>query len=251
MSRMIRLQYYASRSIVEFYRRNPLPSDTWTDDETQRRARLNVRIQPPAMGVFFRLLTTNRGLFTFEEYSRFAVLERMRSSDGSTKTVMARLKRNFFPSAIDSLHVFAMLVETGEFEAAWLDVLEDVTGATDISVQKGDGSVVPIALSIKTRWSIECARKKARSSCRASQRPGTVNVYLTLNRGRIGNKRWYQAEDLEKAGLIVNGGLLAGLNGELDRVSKEMEPWRHRPVGPVQLSLFGPDGHGGRSDALG
>jgi len=112
------------------------------------------------------------------------------------KGISHRLFRNFYPSAIDSLHVWAMLVETGRFDRCVVSTKDDVVGKTDISVWAIDADTpIQVALHVDNEYTRRWTAYKR--SARGDVPTGLVDVMLTLDRPRRpGNKRWYTVEDL-------------------------------------------------------
>jgi hypothetical protein len=152
------------------------------------------------MALFFQLLAERGELFNQSEYVDYVVqawgawLDML--SPEQRKGVIARLRCNFYVSAIDSLHVWAMLVETGLFQKCILDTAQDAVGKTDISViPKGSNQVIPVALRVDSPASRLAYEHKARY--RGVARNAIV-LPLTLDRPKSpGNKRWYNMGDLK------------------------------------------------------
>lgn len=115
----------------------------------------------------------------------------------------SRLYRNFYPSAIDSLHVWAMLVETGCFACCALDVMKDAVDKTDLTVWTLDRQCVKICLYVDSPNCKWWTRYKRSIRGKAA---GAIDLILKMERPKgVGNKRWYTLEDLlpvfEAAGL--------------------------------------------------
>ena len=194
MAKHIVLSYFSSDVIKEFCANNPID---WADREVANTFG-NLLTPTSAMAVFFDLLTQYGNLFTQSEYVRGAwvtwgdwksELER----DAIVK-IEARLYRNFYPSAIDSLHVWALLVESGQFARCILDTAQDAYSKTDLTVWTCEGNLAKIALSAGNKYSQQWARYKRRVRGGASD---AINILLPMNRRKFpGNKRWYRLEDL-------------------------------------------------------
>jgi hypothetical protein len=152
----------------------------------------------PAVGEFLALLGSRHGqLFTQDEFVAhcravwadwWATL-----SPGQQQGVRAKLRRNFYPSMIDSLHVWALLHETGCFDCCLVDSIADAVGRTDLTLRRGEWSV-RVALVVDSRAARHTRAYK--HIYRRPEPPGTVVIPLPLSRPREpGNKRWYCLED--------------------------------------------------------
>jgi len=195
--RDIHLAYFASSYIVQFIVEHPV---LWPDRVLANT--LGNRLTPsPAMGVFFDLLTFSNCLFTQKEYSDYAWSVwadwHRELSEGERFGVEARLWRNFYPSAIDSLHVWSLLVESGNFSQCVLSTASDAIGKTDLTVWTKQGKEIKIALRIGGDYS------QGWSDYKRQRRNGyegviAIDLILPMERPRSpGNKRWYQPGDLE------------------------------------------------------
>lgn len=194
MSKHVALLYFASGAIEDYCRRYPVE---WPSRELANGPG-NLMTPTSAMAVFFDLLAKNGRLFTQREYVDYAwtVWSEWKKTLTDTETlgIEARLYRNFYPSAIDSMHVWALLVETRAFAYCSLDTAHDALGKTDLTVVSKDRRVVKVALLSGTAYSKRWTsyKRKARGEVR-----GTVDIILPMNRPREpGNKRWYRLDDL-------------------------------------------------------
>ena len=201
MAKHTRLVYYASRVIVDFCAENPID---WHDRQDADMAG-DWRIQPPAMSVFFDLLAAKRGLFTQGEFLECAqTVPMLRNTDpyptltdDEQRCFRARLARNFYPSGIDTLHAWSLLVESGRFAHCVLDTADDAINKVDMTATAHGGGVYRFALRID---SPTAEKYRARKDARFPAHEDTIDVLLPMSRPRNpGNKRWYQVEDFEAA----------------------------------------------------
>ena len=157
----------------------------------------------PSVEVFLDLLRVKHGLFTQEDFWQASVSSwgnwysnlGAEAPDGSRALLQRGLKakayRNFYPSMIDSLHVWAMLVEAGEFDRCWLDSVEDYTSKTDLTVCNKSGIIWRIALQGR-------ARNIHRPTARGLMPTKTSIVNLPSRKDRPateGNKQWFILDD--------------------------------------------------------
>lgn len=193
----ITMTYFSSQFIVEYIKEHPIEWPSRGLADTVR----NVRIPFSCIGAFFELLKKKDGLFSQEEYIDYLWdTDRLDIEpygfDGLVG-LEARIKRNFYPSALDSLHAFSILVESGRFARCTLDTLEDVVSKVDLSVTSKEGVCLGIALMAGTssgkRWAVH----------KNIYREGwgdwnVIEVPLPMDRPREpGNKCWYNVEDFE------------------------------------------------------
>lgn len=204
------LLYISSDAIMNYCGNHPLE---WPERNDANGAG-NVLTPTPAIAVFFRLLTKTGNLFTQEDYKRFAWQEwadsRSRYTQAQFDGLGARLYRNFYPSAIDSLHVWALLVETGRFDKCVIDTVADAVGKTDITVWPTlGGDPIRVALYTDNKYSKE--RTEYKRLFRGSAPVGTIDVTLKMDRPRQpGNKRWYNQADLNPIFDALRGQLELG-----------------------------------------
>lgn len=196
MGKDIVLAYFSSDSIMVFCGNNPI---RWG---TREQADAGDLLTPtPAMAEFFRLLTKTGNLPTQKEYAEFCWQDwqtwRATLTDDQARGVSWRLYRNFYPSAIDSLHVWALLVESGRFDKCILDTADDACGKTDISVwpvMNGD----PIKIALYSGSKESRRRTAYKRSHRGIVDPSAIDVILPMDRPKYpGNKRWYTMDDLQ------------------------------------------------------
>lgn len=199
----MKLIYLSSSAIKSFCTRHPIQ---WATREIAEQG--DILTPTPGMQVFFDMLLEGNKLFTQDQYYDRACVVwgdwLARLDDKTRWGIKARLYRNFYPSAIDSIHAWALLVETGLFDACYIDPLEDAKSKTDITVWTKDRRSISIALY----WGGAYSRR--RTEYKRLVRGGPVNavdVILPEDRPRApGNKRWYETQDfapvLEMAELV-------------------------------------------------
>lgn len=228
MKTNLRLQYYSSDYIMDFVARHPVDwcydaplikqlNFTKVRDVTGRGGLADQCGRPPVptMQVFFNAVTSLSRPITQEELWEWCKnawgmqwLQSVpgqkvrRRPDGTLEQITLadlhealRIKTyyNFYASAIDSLHVFALLVESGAAEWCVLDCAEDVLGGTDLSVGAGDLHCT-IALRASTQWARDDAAHKQKN-----RGATTTQFVIEWPRSRlkgVGDKRWYTLDDL-------------------------------------------------------
>ena len=188
----MKLMYLSSNAIQSFCTKHPIQWHT-----RQLAEQGDILTPTPGMQVFFDMLLESNRLFTQKQYYEKACvvwsdwLERL--DDKRREGIKARLFRNFYPSAIDSIHSWSLLVETGLFDACYIDPLEDAKSKTDITVVTKYRNPISIALYFGGAYS------KRRTEYKRIARGGSidaVDVILPEERPRTpGNKRWYKTED--------------------------------------------------------
>lgn len=217
------LIYVASGEIKEFCAANPVQ---WSTPDLYGLGGAGDRAgMPPVSSVeiFLDLLRTKCGLFSQAELWEasmeawgewFISLPDRRKNEDRLQLLRSGLRaktyHNFYPSMIDSLHVWAMLVEVGGFDRCFLDSVEDHTGKTDITVHR------------KTdRWCIALqAQKKQvlRPRARGVMPDDACLVRLPMERAKIpGNKRWFEVGDFfEPPNWCFNPGWQTRLQRKMD-----------------------------------
>lgn len=195
MSEQATLVYFSSDIIKDFVKRNPID---W-GHKCLANGPGNIKTPTSAMEVFFSNLHSKKKLFTQKEYATYAWEEwkswKKKLTKRQIQGVEARLYRNFYPSAIDSLYVWSMLVETDRFALCTIDIAEDVYSKTDLTVWSKNKDKYKIALHVDSEY---CKKwTKYKKSVRGKP-VDVIDVVLTMDRPRKpGNKRWYTIEDLE------------------------------------------------------
>jgi len=194
MGRQIKLLYFSSTTILEFGKKHPV--DMYTRD----LAELGDILTPtPAMGEFFDCLLNKGKLITQEEYITYTLNQWQEWVTGlkswQKEGIVARLARNFYPSAIDTIHAWALLVESGKFKSAVIDILEDAVGKTDLTVEAKNGRKYKIGLSIDNAYTRR--REAYKRTYRGIVPEDLIDIRLSMARNKIGNKRWYEIGDFK------------------------------------------------------
>jgi len=199
MSKETRLVYFSSDYIVRFCKEHRID---WGLRQEARYAE-NWLIEPSAMGMFFDLLTEKGDLFTQYEYCEFAMHAPVTANGMEWQRLTVelqdclfrgRLMRNFYPSGIDTLHAWALLVETGQFEQCIIDTAEDAVGKTDLTLQSKSGEMYHVALRVGSEYTDSWQSRKAQ---RGERPADTIEIILPCDERPKGpgNKRWYEIED--------------------------------------------------------
>lgn len=232
------LIYIQSRHIVEFVRAHPV---TWGDRKGRRRGGTGDRAGVPpiaSMQLFLEVLGQHKGLVTQGEFFSYCVhrwgdwFARLTAeTQGGLK---AKAYGNFYPSAIDSLHVWAMLCESGDFTKCFWDSVEDVVGGSDLSVFIGE-RCCHVGLIAGTSMAREDLEYKQSYRGRKG-----IDVVIPMkprdSRETIGNKMWYTIDQFdpvfsffdEKWGLVAT-------RIEQQPAEKEASKWEPLPPqGPVE-----------------
>ena len=196
------LIYIPSREIVNFITAHPI---NWLDNMKDLAKRGGVGdsagVTPtPAIEEFLNLVVSLRGL-TQRQYMEHcwqaweSWIRRLRQEQ--KLGVKAKLYRNFYPSAIDSIHVWAMLCETGEFDMCLLSATEDAIGKSDLVLKRGDKEL-RIALQVGTKQAKD--DRSYKKEHRRNDEAGCKEVWLSLDAPKDpGNKRWFAKGDVMKA----------------------------------------------------
>jgi hypothetical protein len=201
------LLYIPSGRVVDYIARNPID---WDDRELAKRggAGDQAGVPPtPTVEEFFGLLLDKQGLFTQRQYWEHC----WRKWNGWIKEkpeqqqrgVKAKLYRNFYPSYIDSLHVWSILCESGEFDQCVLNSTEDAVGKTDITVRRGD-RVYRIAIVGPTDHAVNDRAYKV-----AYRGDGETVAHVVLQmpiayEKNPGNKRWFRSPNVMDAILCTD-----------------------------------------------
>lgn len=193
--------YHSSEYILDWFS-DPNHHVSWCPHELVDMG--NFLTPVPGMQVFFEYLGMRGGLFTQKEFSDYFWslipdfkdgLERIR-----LRGLGARIWHNFYPSAIDSLHVWALLVESGRFARCLINSTEDVVGKTDLIVYTKNGQRLDLALRVDSpRSNYWAGQKQVNVSGMRGVNEGTIDLLLPYS-GRergVGNKRWYNYDDLK------------------------------------------------------
>ena len=155
----------------------------------------------PAVEEFINLLIEKRGLFTQGEYMEHClnVWDPWFSSKHYLQRlgVIAKLYRNFYPSMIDSLHVWSMLCESGSFDMCLLSATEDAIGKSDLVLRNGAKELRLALLGPTSRASDDRSYKIAH---RNNGSADCIEVKMPFNYHKSpGNKRWFKEIDIVRA----------------------------------------------------
>lgn len=194
------LHFFGSEYIVNYLRFHPVD---WSDLHLSRRggAGDQAGVTPtPAVAEFLALLKQNGDLFTqreYEEHCRRVWCEWFnRLPEHLQRGVIAKLHNNFYPSMIDTLHVYALLVEERIGDCYIVSPEMDARDKIDLIV-KVNGQAIGLALIGPTD---DADHDRA---YKTEHRPGIADdqlivVKLPNARPRTpGNKRWYQLQDFQ------------------------------------------------------
>lgn len=197
----VSLIYVPSGAIVEYIASNPI---NWLRKyrDMARRGGIgdSAGVTPsPAVYEFLSLYHHEKGLFTQRAYAEWCI-EQWREwltekTDQQRFGVSVKLYRNFYPSMIDSLHVWAMMVETGGFHSCILDSTLDAIGKTDLTLVRY-GVSYRVALLSGSANSVGDRRYKL-SHRSGDNDPSCIEIRLPMSREQTpGNKRWYYPTDV-------------------------------------------------------
>lgn len=215
------LLYIPSSEIVDYITRNPIDwgdstSVTLSNRRVVRLGELAKRggigdtagVTPtPAVEEFINLLVSKRGLFTQDEYMRHCVSAWNVWATSKTPDqkfgIKAKLYRNFYPSMVDSLHVWAMLCESGMFEMCFLSATEDAIGKSDLVLRSGSKEIRlallgPTAQAGSDREYKIAHRNNGDTKCVELKMPPSYPK-------SPGNKRWFRKSDVMQA--ILSQGI--------------------------------------------
>ena len=197
----VSLIYVPSYAIVEYVASNPV---NWLDQYRHMAKRGGVGdtagVTPtPAVYEFLALYHHKKGLFTQREYAEWCFSQWQEwlsdKTDDQRRGVGVKLYRNFYPSMIDSLHVWAMMVESGGFHACILDSTQDAIGKTDLTLVRS-GISYRVALLIDSTNSVGDRRYKL-AYRNTDNDLSCIEIRLPLSREKApGNKRWYLPADV-------------------------------------------------------
>lgn len=198
------LIYIPSHTIVDYVTKNPV---NWIPSHAYLAKRGGLGDQcgvtpTPAVYEFLQLLQKEKRLFTQKEYRDYCfnswVNDGWIDGLGSKKrgALGVRLYRNFYPSMIDSLHVWAMLAETKFFDACIIDSTMDAVAKTDLLLKRGD-TEYHVALLAGSKQSVDDRHYKL-TYRNDGENVVCYDVKLPMKRERNpGNKRWYEIADFD------------------------------------------------------
>lgn len=177
----------------------------------------NLRTPESAIGEFVNFLREKDALFTQREFTSYCFTKwkdwiRTISDDGKftreerLKGLRVRLERNFYPSFIDSLHVWSLLSEAKWFDTCLIDPVRDAYSKADLILIK-DESLTKIALL----GPFDAIRDRTYKRKNRGNRNDYESIYefiLPKDRPRSpGNKRWWKLSDFEIIRPIPRDGL--------------------------------------------
>jgi len=192
------LVYIKSQSILDFLEKHPV---NWANRDLAKRGGMgdSAGMPPtPAVREFLSLLRQTHDLFTqdaFASHCQHAWSDWWDTlNDRQQLGVTAKLYRNFYPSLIDSLHVWSLLVEAQWFDRCIMDSCDDATGDTDLTLTRDD-KTIRVALIGPT-----AAAQEDRHFKRTYRHNGVpvscYTVQLPAQRPMApGNKRWFCLDD--------------------------------------------------------
>jgi len=194
------LVYIPSTRIVEYITLNPVD---WSGKDLAQRGGPGDKAgatPTPAIAEFLNLLLQTGALFTQDEYFEYCQ-EQWRDwlaekPHEQRMGVRAKVRRNFYPSMIDSLHVWALASESKRFHSCRLSALEDVVGKSDL-ILYGRDEVYRIALLIESAKNDRAYKLEYRPHANDQ---AAIEIAMSLKKPRNpGNKRWYQWREVAEA----------------------------------------------------
>jgi hypothetical protein len=196
------LLYFPSSEIVSFIAHHRID---WDNRELARRGGVgdHAGITPtPAVEEFLDLLISRQALFTQREYMEHCWSKWREWITPKSKEhklgVRAKLYGNFYPAMIDSLHVWAMLCESGMFDACILNSTEDAVGKSDLIVRSKNRTVRIALLGPTSRAQEDRQYKIAHRNNGAAS--DCVEIVMPEEYERDpGNKRWFKRSDIMSA----------------------------------------------------
>lgn len=200
------LIYMSSRHIVEYIAQHPI---LWMDDKKEMAtiggAGDKAGLPPvPSVELWLQCLRGKERLFTQEEYAaqcfgdpRWAMWLRGKGQD-QIDGLRIKLYRNFYPSMIDSLHVWALLAETGLFDSCIVESDKDAIAKIDLTVTVQDHRL-PLAIRGPTEKAAQ-SRTYKRTMRGSGHEVQSIELALSIRKPRTpGNKRWFDAEEVVTA----------------------------------------------------
>ncbi len=107
----------------------------------------NWQIEPPVMMAFYNYLAEKGDLFTQREFlDYFWTLPSPQPKETlehrDIKGIEARISRQFYPSAMKTVHAWALLVESGHFDRCLISARKDFVGKVDLTVISDESAVL-------------------------------------------------------------------------------------------------------------
>lgn len=195
-----RVLYFGSDYIKNFLGRNPV---SWEGKHLAGLGGAGDTAGPtpePAAQAFLDLLTSRNNLFSQSEYVVHCIDRWHEWLKDKTPLqvngVKAKLSRNFYPSFIDSIHVWALLSETKMFDMCFIDSYDDAVAKTDITVISSAGRAAIALCGLRSRRTTRCREHKKAYRGGTECYDKVIEVYFPFERKmRPGNKRWYELND--------------------------------------------------------
>lgn len=193
---MSTLIYIPSKHIVSFVSRNPI--DWMTRDQAMMGDKAG--LPPiPSVEMFLDFLLDKKTLFSQAQYWQYCQGRWNDEYPGwlppsftdEYNGLKAKAYRNFYPSVIDSLHVWSILSETGYFSRCILDSFEDAIQKSDITASTPSGIDIHVALVGPTAHAKKWAKYKENYR---RGKDAKKCVELAMNKKwptTSGNKRWF------------------------------------------------------------
>lgn len=193
---------FSSDYIVRFISLHPI---NWTmAHKANHHGSGDVLTPEPAVQCFLDCLHDKQDLFSWEDYvlycqerwnQNFPVWYNEELTEDNRDGLAVRLRRNFYPSMIDSLHVWALINEQKWYDRCLIDSYQDAVSKSDLILIKGDMS---ISVGIRAPGSMcdQHFQWKNDFRCDGKERPH-VMIQIPYDRTRNpGNKRWFMTSDL-------------------------------------------------------
>jgi hypothetical protein len=200
------LIYMSSRHIVDYVSRHPI---MWLDDK-KWMADIGgpgdkAGLPPvPSVELWIECLRNKERLFTQDEYTahyfgnqRISAWLRGKSPE-QIEGVRVKQYRNFYPSMIDSLHVWALLAESGLFDSCIVETDRDAISKVDMTVITEESR---LALAIRGPTEDATRAKSYKGKYRGTgDSRNAIELALSIRKPRApGNKRWFDAEEVVTA----------------------------------------------------
>lgn len=196
------LSTFKPKEIKSYLSENPINWYSEYARDTQMGGRGDRMAPIPIVDIFLRCLFEKGELFSQREFIIRCVEENKDWFDAlpeeSRKPWQAKIGRNFYPSCIDSLHVWALLHSQMRwdgkpvFDKCTIDTVADVKKKTDLVLHRGD-EWIRVGLRIGSRAGRESSDyKRTYRIEQYYQDDGTISLPLDMSRAKAeGNKRWY------------------------------------------------------------
>lgn len=194
-----RLLYFRSTYIVQRLASYPI---VWPQKKYTGRGKLGDQAGLPPVSwvqMFLELIHHAKDVFSHADYWLYC-LERVPFCDwcalkpNDQQRGLHGKSVHAYVSMIDSLHVWALLSETGLFRRCEMDAVDDVYAKTDITLYDHSGEMVCLALQIGSTNARSCRQYK--SDYRGVGDKDCILIELPMSRPiGPGNKRWHELAD--------------------------------------------------------